>query len=81
MLLSSSAPLNGLIIRVPRSATTTASEDTDGVEHRRQDLLDLAYLTDIDTHQLPQVVLAARLYHLVHTHRAMVVSARTRMRV
>ena len=36
--------------------------------------LDLSLLTDIDMSRLPEVVLAARLYHLAHTHHAMVVT-------
>ena len=34
--------------------------------------LDLSLLTDIDMSQLPEVVLAARLYHLAHTHHTLV---------
>ena len=36
--------------------------------------LDLSLLTDIDMSQLPEVVLAARLYHLAYTHRSMAVT-------
>ena len=36
--------------------------------------LDLSLLTDIDMSQLPEVVLAARLYHLALTHRSMAVT-------
>ena len=34
--------------------------------------LDLAKLRNIGVEQLPEVVLAARMYHLAHTHRALV---------
>ena len=62
------------IIRVPRSNHHGLSKIPTAVNIAGKTYLDLAYLTDIDTHQLPQVVLAARLYHLAHTHRAMVIT-------
>ena len=36
--------------------------------------LDLSLLADINMSQLPEVALAARLYHLAHTHRALAVT-------
>ena len=55
------------IIRVPRSNHHGLTKIPAAVNIAGKTYLDLAYLTDIDTHQLPQVVLAARLYHLAHT--------------
>lgn len=62
------------IIRVPRSNHHGLSKIPTAVNIAGKTYLDLAYLTDIDTHQLPQVVLAARLYHLALTHRSMAVT-------
>lgn len=55
------------IIRVPRSSHHGLSKIPTAVNIAGKTYLDLARLTDIDTRQLPQVVLAARLYHLAHT--------------
>lgn len=62
------------IIRVPRSSHHGLTKIPTAVNIAGKTYLDLARLTDIDTRQLPQVVLAARLYHLAHTHRAMVIT-------
>lgn len=62
------------IIRVPHSNHHGLSKIPTAVNIAGKTYLDLARLTDIDTRQLPQVVLAARLYHLAHTHRAMVIT-------
>lgn len=62
------------IIRVPRSSHHGLTKIPTAVKIAGRTYLDLARLTDIDTHQLPQVVLAARLYHLALTHRSMAVT-------
>ena len=62
------------IIRVPRSSHHGLTKIPAAVNIAGKTYLDLACLTDIDTRQLPQVVLAARLFHLTHTHRAMVIT-------
>jgi hypothetical protein len=62
------------IIRVPRSSHHGLTKIPAAVNIAGKTYLDLARLTDIDTRQLPQVVLAARLFHLTHTHRAMVIT-------
>lgn len=60
------------IIRVPRSSHHGLTKIPTAVNIAGKTYLDLARLTDIDTHQLPQVVLAARLYHLAHTHQTLI---------
>lgn len=62
------------IIRVPRSSHHGLTKMPTAVKIAGRTYLDLSLLTDIDMSQLPEVVLAARLYHLAHTHHAMVVT-------
>lgn len=62
------------IIRVPRSSHHGLTRRTTAVKIAGRTHLDLSLLTDIDMSRLPEVVLAARLYHLAHTHHAMVVT-------
>lgn len=60
------------IIRVPRSNHHGLTRVPTAVKIAGRTHLDLARLEDIDTHQLPEVVLAARLYHLARTHKTLV---------
>ena len=60
------------IIRVPHSSHHGLTKMPTAVKIAGKTYLDLARLKDIDTRQLPQVVLAARLYHLAHTHHTLV---------
>lgn len=62
------------IIRVPRSSHHGLTKIPTAVKIAGRTYLDLSLLTDIDMSRLPEVVLAARLYHLAHTHHAMVVT-------
>ena len=62
------------IIRVPRSSHHGLTRRPTAVKIAGRTHLDLSLLTDIDMSRLPEVVLAARLYHLAHTHHAMVVT-------
>lgn len=62
------------IIRVPRSSHHGLTRRPTTVKIAGRTHLDLSLLTDIDMSRLPEVVLAARLYHLAHTHHAMVVT-------
>ena len=62
------------IIRVPRSSHHGLTKIPTAVKIAGRTHLDLARLQDIDTRQLPEIVLAARLYHLAHTHRVMAVT-------
>lgn len=62
------------IIRVPRSSHHGLTKMPTAVKIAGRTYLDLSLLTDIDMSRLPEVVLAARLYHLAHTHHAMVVT-------
>lgn len=62
------------IIRVPRSSHHGLTRRPTAVKIAGRTYLDLSLLTDIDMSRLPEVVLAARLYHLAHTHHAMVVT-------
>ena len=62
------------IIRVPRSSHHGLTKTPTAVRIAGRTYLDLARLEGIDASQLPEVMLAARLYHLAHTHRAMVVT-------
>ena len=62
------------IIRVPRSSHHGLTKMPTAVKIAGRTYLDLSLLTDINMSQLPEVVLAARLYHLAHTHHAMVVT-------
>ena len=61
------------IIRVPRSSHHGLTKIPTAVKIAGRTYLDLSLLTDINMSQLPEVVLAARLYHLARTHRAMAV--------
>ena len=63
------------IIRVPRSSHHGLTKIPAAVKIAGRTYLDLARLEGIDASQLPEVMLAARLYHLAHTHHAMVVTA------
>ena len=60
------------IIRVPRSSHHGLTKMPTAVKIAGKTYLNLACLKDIDTRQLPEVVLAARLYHLAHTHQTLV---------
>ena len=60
------------IIRVPRSSHHGLTNPQAAIRIAGRTYLDLSLLTDLDMSQLTEVVLAARLYHLAHTHRAMV---------
>lgn len=60
------------IIRVPRSSHYGLTKMPTAVKIAGKTYLNLARLKDIDTRQLPEVVLAARLYHLAHTHHTLV---------
>ena len=60
------------IIRVPRSSHHGLTKMPTAVKIAGKTYLNLARLKDIDTRQLPEVVLAARLYHLAHTHHTLV---------
>lgn len=62
------------IIRVPRSSHHGLTKIPTAVRIAGRTYLDLARLEGIDASQLSEVMLAARLYHLAHTHRAMVVT-------
>lgn len=62
------------IIRVPRSSHHGLTKMPTAVKIAGRTYLDLSLLTDIDMSQLPEVVLAARLYHLALTHRSMAVT-------
>ena len=62
------------IIRVPRSSHHGLTKIPTAVKIAGRTYLDLSLLTDINMSQLPEVVLAARLYHLAHTHRVMAVT-------
>lgn len=62
------------IIRVPRSSHHGLTKKPTAVKIAGRTYLDLSLLTDIDMSQLPEVVLAARLYHLALTHRSMAVT-------
>ena len=62
------------IIRVPRSSHHGLTKIPTAVKIAGRTYLDLSLLTDIDMSQLPEVVLAARLYHLALTHRSMAVT-------
>ena len=61
------------IIRVPNSSHHGLTKMPTAAKIAGKTYLDLEHLKDIDTRQLPEVVLAARLYHLARTHRAMAV--------
>ena len=61
------------IIRVPRSSHHGLTKIPTAVKIAGRTYLDLSLLTDINMSRLPEVVLAARLYHLARTHRAMAV--------
>lgn len=62
------------IIRVPRSSHHGLTKKPTAVKIAGRTYLDLSLLTDIDMSQLPEVVLAAHLYHLALTHRSMAVT-------
>ena len=57
------------ILRVPRSSHHGLTKVPTATRIAGRTYLDLARLENIDARQLPEVVLAARLYHLAHTHR------------
>ena len=61
------------ILRVPRSSHHGLTKVPTATRIAGRTHLDLALLENIDATQLPEVVLAARLYHLAYTHRAMVI--------
>ena len=61
------------ILRVPRSSHHGLTKVPTATRIAGRTHLDLARLENIDATQLPEVVLAARLYHLAYTHRAMVI--------
>ena len=61
------------IIRVPNSSHHGLTKMPTAAKIAGKTYLDLARLEGIDASQLPEVVLAARLYHLARTHRAMAV--------
>lgn len=58
------------IIRVPRSSHHGLTKIATAVKIAGRTYLDLSLLTDINMSRLPEVVLAARLYHLALTHRS-----------
>ena len=60
------------IIRVPRSSHRGLTKAPTATRIAGRTYLDVARLGNIGAIQLPEVVLAARLYHLAHTHRSMV---------
>lgn len=60
------------IIRVPRSSHHSLTKVPTAIRIAGRTYLDLARLKDIGVAQLPEVVLAARLYHLAFTHRSLV---------
>ena len=60
------------IIRVPRSSHHGLTKIPTAVKIAGRTYLDLSLLTDINMSHLPEVVLAARLYHLAHTHQTLV---------
>lgn len=60
------------IIRVPRSSHHGLTRRPTAAKIAGRTYLDLSLLTDIDMSRLPEVVLAARLYHLAHTHQTLV---------
>lgn len=60
------------IIRVPRSSHHGLTKIPTAVKIAGRTYLDLSALTDIDMSQLPEIVLAARLYHLALTHQTLV---------
>lgn len=60
------------IIRVPRSSHHGLTKKPTAVKIAGRTYLDLSLLTDINMSRLPEVVLAARLYHLAHTHHTLV---------
>ena len=62
------------IIRVPRSSHHGLTKIPTAVKIAGRTYLDLSLLTDINMSRLPEVVLAARLYHLALTHRSMAVT-------
>lgn len=62
------------IIRVPRSSHHGLTKIPTAVKIAGRTYLDLSLLADINMSQLPEVALAARLYHLAHTHRALAVT-------
>ena len=62
------------IIRVPRSSHHGLTRVPTAVKIAGRTYLDLAKLRNIGVEHLPEVVLAARMYHLAHTHRALIVT-------
>ena len=62
------------IIRVPRSSHHGLTRVPTAVKIAGRTYLDLAKLQNIGVEHLPEVVLAARMYHLAHTHRALIVT-------
>ena len=62
------------IIRVPRSSHHGLTKIPTAVKIAGRTYLDRSLLTDINMSRLPEVVLAARLYHLAHTHQTLVVT-------
>lgn len=60
------------IIRVPRSSHHGLTKIATAVKIAGRTYLDLSLLTDINMSRLPEVVLAARLYHLAYTHHTLV---------
>lgn len=62
------------LIRVPRSSHHGLTKTPTAIRIAGRTYLDLARLGNIAAVQAPEVVLAARLYHLAYTHRSMAVT-------
>lgn len=62
------------LIRVPRSSHHGLTKTPTAIRIAGRTYLDLARLGNIAAVQVPEVVLAARLYHLAYTHRSMAVT-------
>ena len=62
------------LIRIPRSSHHGLTKTPTAIRIAGRTYLDLARLGNIAAVQAPEVVLAARLYHLAYTHRSMAVT-------
>ena len=62
------------LIRIPRSSHHGLTKTPTAIRIAGRTYLDLARLGNIAAVQVPEVVLAARLYHLAYTHRSMAVT-------
>ena len=62
------------LIRVPRSSHHGLTKTPTAIRIAGRTYLDLARLGNIAAVQVPEIVLAARLYHLAYTHRSMAVT-------